>query len=339
MVIQSTNFFYLLLFLSAFSLNGLESNPAHYSVFSELQTQVGGQLASIFHKKPYIPCGPPRATRLWAEPFSNWLREGDVGDQTGFVARTQGIAGGFDRELGGGDWLVGFGGSYETAELTLHLGQGSGGSHGYYGAFYTDYGADSFYFGISFLAGASKNNLSQPILESSVNTRGSYESFDLIGQIATAYLFGSPAGFVYPYANADLIYSKADAFEETGNSSFNSEISSHLTTTLRTEAGFAVQFQNTNYDETMCVTPSFGLGWVMELPLHRPYYKSHFVSDSIYYKTAGWDHTWQLFSFAFGLNLTYKCVTLAGQYWGEIDPEGRDQFFGQRGNIRLEFSW
>ena len=100
-----------------------------------------------------------------------------------------------------------------------------------------------------------------------------------------------------------------------------------------------VQVQNTNYDETMCISPSFGLGWIMELPLHRPAYQSHFVGDSTPFESIGWDHTWQLFSFAFGLSLSYKCLTIAGQYQGEIDPDGRETFFGQRCNLKLELNW
>ena len=161
----------------------------------------------------------------------------------------------------------------------------------------------------------------------------------MIGQLAAGYLFGSPSGFLYPYANVDLLYMKCGSFSETGTSALNLDVAAYNNSTLRTEAGVALQVQDTNYAETVCISPLVALGWVMECPLHRPYYKANFTGEPISFRARGWNHTWQLFSFAFGLNITYKMATLSGQYMGEISPEGRNEFFGQRCNIRLNFDW
>lgn len=317
-----------------------QMHPAPYSAFEDLQAQVGGQLVSLFHKKPYLQCGCMRSQRLWAEPFGNWLRQGNLGEQLGFEAITRGVAGGFDREIGS-HWVLGIGGSYEETDLTLLLGRGSGSSHGYYGAVYSDFGADNFYLGLSFLAGKNQYHLSRHIQfpSTAFEATGRYHSFDMIGQLAMAYLLGSSSGFFYPYVNFDFLYMKSDAFHEEGTSPLNLDVRSHSSSTLRSEAGLALQVQDANYCETICISPLIALGWVMECPLRRPYYQANFAGEPISFKARGWNHTWQLFSFNFGLKLTYKRFALSGQYVGELSPEGRDEFFGQRCNIRLDLNW
>ena len=317
-----------------------QMHPAPYSSFTDLQTEVGGQLVSLFHKKPNIPCGCMRSKRLWAQPFGNWLTQGNTGEQVGFEANTRGIAAGIDREIGN-QWVIGLGGLYEESDLTLHLGRGSGSTYGYYGAFYTDYGSDHFYLGLSFLMGENRNHLSRQIqfVFNQFKTSGEYDSFNMIGQLATAYLLGSPAGFIYPYANLDILNFKTEGFQETGADPLNLDVKGQNITTLRSEAGVAFQVQDTNYQRTMCISPIVSLGWVMECPLNRPLYRANFAGEPISFKAKGWDHTWQLFSFSFGLNLTYKGITLSGQYAGESSPDGCDKFFGQRCNIRLDLNW
>ncbi|MBF8263536.1 MAG: Autotransporter protein [Parachlamydiales bacterium] len=324
------------------TINGVldQMHPAPYSALTDLQTEVGGRLVSLFHKKPNMPCGCIRPNRIWAEPFGNWLRQGSMGEQVGFEAVSRGIAGGVDREIVN-EWVMGIGGAYQESDLTLNSGRGNGSIHGYYGAFYTDYGSDHFYLGLTFLAGQNNQHLTRHIqfVFNQYEATGESDSFDMIGQLATAYLFGSPAGFVYPYANVDILHFKAGKFQETGADPLNLDVRGHNATTLRSEAGIALQVQDTNYQRTMCIAPFLSLGWAMECPLIRSPYTANFSGGPISFKAHGWNHTWQLFSFAFGLNLTYKMLSISGQYMGESSPNGCDEYFGQRCNIRIDLNW
>ena len=220
-------------------------------------------------------------------------------------------------------------------------GQGNGSIQGYYASVYTDYASDNFYIGLTWLQGFDTCQSSRHINFSTIHERAyaTRRNRESIGQLAMAAFFGPGAFFAFPYINVDYFFLKEGKVSEHGAPGLNLEVREHSGSTLRTEAGFAVQVQDTNQNHTMCIAPLFGLGWAMEMPLHRTPYNSTFEGEPIPFNVNGWDYTWQLFTLRFGFTITYKCVSIYGGYTAEMSPLESTPFFDQRGDLRLELSW
>ncbi len=315
-------------------------HPAPYSAFPEIQAAVGGQILTTFHRKPapYCCCSSP--LRAWAEPYGNWLQEKNLEQELGFTANSKGIAFGVDGEVLEG-WVVGAGGIWNDSHLYWKRGQGRATMNGYYGAIYTDYSTENVYVGASFLAGLDRFNTSRHIRFSDIDTKahGHYYGTEILGQISTALFFGPSMCFMFPYFNIDFLYLNQHSYQEEGAAGLDLDVRSNGQTTMRTEAGFALQVSDMNAYRNFCFSPLFSLGWAMECPLSRPNYKATFADQSSRFQATGWDHTWQLFTVRFGATFSYKCVTLFSGYVAEMNPVDRTPYFDQRGDIRLDCSW
>ena len=317
-----------------------QMHPAPFSAFAEIQAALGGQLLTLFHRRPVPYCSCSNSGRIWAEPYGNWLEEKNLGEEFGFHARSQGVAGGIDIEAANG-WVLGIGGAWNNTHMYWDDGHGSGSVHGAYGAFYSDYANDNFYLGLSLIGGWDNCHSSRHIAFSTIDehANANRDNLEIMGQLSTAVFFGPAMCFAFPYVNVDVFYLKEDKVKEHGAPGLNLHVNPHTSTTLRTEAGFAVQVQDINKYNTMCISPLFGLGWAMECPLSRPQYQATFEGDDIPFRTTGWDHTWQLFTLKFGLSITYRCFSLSGSYTAEMAPVDRTPFFDERGEVRLNLSW
>ncbi|MES2274004.1 MAG: autotransporter domain-containing protein [Chlamydiota bacterium] len=332
-----------------------QMHPAQYSALAEFQAEVGGQLISLFHRKPYLRCGGccESGWRIWAEPFGNALEEKNRGEEIGFIVNTAGIAAGLDKAFFD-CWTIGIGGAWDSAHLkwddkrknddptfVVNRHRGHADIEGYYGAIYTDYQSDNFYLGAAFTAGKDSYDTLRHIqfFTTDRQAKANYHALDLVGGLTTAYFFGSPVCLVYPYANVDLLYLKADSFNEQGASGLDLNVHSYRSTTLRSEAGLALQVQDTNADETMCISPLFAFGWVMLYPIHRDSYTSTFAGEPIPFRVKGWDRTWQLLSLNFGLTINYRSFGLSLEYNVQVSTDSDTAFYDQRGGIRLDWKW
>lgn len=318
-----------------------QMHPAIYSaLIGGRQPSVGGQLLSLFHRRPYISCGCSQDYRVWAVPMGNWLREGNLGEQTAYEAQTRGVVAGFDKALGE-NWVLGVGGAWNESDLLWQRNRGFGHVHEYAGSLYTDYMIECFYCGISVYVGFEDNNITRHIQFSTnnLNANGHFNSLDTGGQFSAAYLFGAPSFFLYPYANVDYFYFQADSFTETGAGALDLKIETHTSSTIRMESGIGMQLQDSNYDETICVAPAFELGWAMELPIDRPAYHARFVGEPFGFEAKGWDHTFQMLTVDATLAIKIYGFTLSGEYRTEMALEGRDDFWDQRCNLSLEYAW
>jgi outer membrane autotransporter protein len=161
----------------------------------------------------------------------------------------------------------------------------------------------------------------------------------MIGQISSAYFFGTPTALLYPYANVDYLYLKTDPIHERNAGALNLNIHTNTAQTLRTEVGAAFQVQDTNYNQTICISPMLALGWAMECPIGRQQYTTAFENEPISFKIKGWNHAWQIFSLDFGLSLSYKCFLVSVRYNAETSAQQHSRFFAQRCNLHLELKW
>lgn len=274
------------LFLLLFPLTLLSIPPDSQAL---LQAEVGGQILSLFHRLPALDCGQHAPYRAWASPYGNWLHMKNKNSHIGFNGNAEGLAGGFD--FSSYNWVFGFGGVYNRTHIHGNDGSGSTSSNGLYGGAFADALFDAFYLGASVVAGVDSYN------------NDISKSLDLMGQIALAYLFGSPYAYFYPYANVDYLYLKP-------------------TSTLRSELGLALQVQDVNRDETICFSPKLSLGWVNLLPLH------------------GWhQNTWNLFAVEAGLKLTFWQFALGLEYGIEFSPDNQDTLFDQKADATFSWKW
>jgi hypothetical protein len=104
--------------------------------------------------------------------------------------------------------------------------------------------------------------------------------------------------------------------------------------------GLGLQLEDTNYNETMCISPLFSVGWVNMCPIQRQKYSAYFIgSGPISFANYGWDETWNLISADFGLGFTYHCFTLNLRYRAEVSPDSETLLFNQYGNLRFDWKW
>ncbi len=315
-----------------------QMHPAAYSAFAEVQAEAGAQIASLFHR-PFA-CSCSGAKRLWVEPFGNWLEEKNEGEEVGFTAITQGVAGGVDFAMFG-DWSIGFGGAWNQRELTWKENRGRGTVEGLYGALYADYVAGSFALNLAAYGGKDRYNVKRQIQYSTVNEEptAEYKGLDAVGHLGMLYLWGAPAFAAYPYFTVDYLYLQQPSFQETNAPGLALDVRSNVSQTLRPEAGLGIQFQDVNQPETMCISPRVSLGWAMLYPLSRPLYQCNFTGMPIPFEVVGWNRTWQLFTVRMGMSLSYKCLSLTGAYCCEMSVDEHTGFFSQRGNAGIELKF
>ena len=317
-----------------------QMHPAPFSAFAEIQAAFGAQLLSFFHRRPGPNCACKNDSRIWFEPYGNWLLEKSLGFQLGFHARSQGGAAGIDRELADG-WTVGLGGAWNETHMKWNREQGFSKIQGWYAAAYSDYSYKNFYFGAACVAGFDQCRSTRHLHFSDIDEQATAKrhNTELLGQICLALSSGPSNCFTFPYVNIDYFYLREGKAKEKGAPGLNLQVEGYSESTLRTEAGFLLEGQAESDDKTLCLSPLFGVGWAMETPLNRPLYKATFEGQTIPFRVTGWDYTWQLFTVRLGLTLSYHCVSLFGGYWLEVSPLAHTPFVDQRGDIRLNISW
>ncbi len=317
-----------------------QMHPAPYSALTELQAEVNGQLISLFHRLPYLPCSCNSPNRLWIEGFGNSLTLKQHGLEIGFQANSGGIAFGYDGQVGE-SLVLGLGGAWSRNLLDWHDSRGHGDVNGFYGSIYFDSQIDSFYFGGTFLAGMDFFDTSRNLkfLTTDRKATAEFQAFDMTGQIATAYLFGSPQAFFYPYANIDYLFLHTHKFSEKGASGLNLTVFDRTDGTLRTEMGLGLQVQDRNALETVCISPLVSIGWVNMCPIERPKLIATFQDGTIPFKVIGWNESWNLLNVNFGLSVAYHCFSFMLDYNVEISPDSDTLFYNQHGNLRLDWKW
>jgi autotransporter-associated beta strand protein len=314
-----------------------QMHPAPYSAFAEVQSEVGSQIVSLFDRP--FSCGCNGAKRFWVEPFGNWLSVDNEGQEVGFEAIAKGVAGGVD--LAFSDWVLGFGGAWNTRELVWKKNRGHGTVEGLYGAIYSNYMPGNFSFTAAVVGGYDRFDVTRQIQYTTINEhpQANYGGLDLVGRLKALYLFGDPAFAVYPYASVDYLYLDQSSFQETNAGGLDLVVQQNISQTLRPEAGIGFQFQDVNQNETMCIAPKVSLGWAMAYPLARPLYHTNFVGMPIPYEVVGWNRTWQMFNVKFGLTLTYRCFSVVGDYDVEMSVDDSTALLDQRCNVGIEFKW
>jgi len=166
-----------------------------------------------------------------------------------------------------------------------------------------------------------------------------YKGLDAVGHLGMLYLWGAPAFAAYPYLTVDYLYLDQPSFQETNAPGLALDVRSNISQTLRPEAGLGIQFQDVNQRETMCIAPRVSLGWAMLYPLSRPLYQCNFTGMPIPFEVAGWNKTWQLFTVRMGMSISYKCVSITGDYYAEMSVDEHTGFFSQRGNAGIELKF
>lgn len=315
-------------------------HPAAMGAFAELQAELGGQLLSMFHRRPTLACGCNDSTRFWVEPFGNWLHEKAQGMQIGFHATTRGVALGLDHQFFR-CWTIGIGGAYSASDLDWSLDRGYAYVKSAYASAYSDISVGNFYLGFSGYWGRDFYDAFRHIRFSTIDrqAKSHFHGLDMGAQLTTAYFFGTKFFQLYPYATVDYLYLKNKSFSETGALSIDLNVDSYTSSNLRAEAGGALRFVDRNRDDTICIAPLISIGYVLELPLHRDRFRAEFAGTSIPFRTQGWDMAWQLLNLKMGLDITYRCFTLSATYGADISPEGDSPFFNQRANFKMSVNF
>ncbi len=317
-----------------------QMHPAPFSAFIEQQTEMGAQLLSLFHRLPMLSCSCSAPNRFWVDPFGNSLTVKRHGLEIGFQANSGGLALGYDGEIAP-NWIFGFGGAWNLTHLDWHDSRGHGTVNGIYGGAYTDYQWGNFYFGAVLLSGIDLYDTDRSIqfLTISRHAKADYHAIDVMAGIKSAYLFGSPQAFFYPYANFDYLYFQTEKFSEHGAGGLNLVVHDRSDGTFRTEMGLGLQVQDINADQTICISPQISLGWVNMCPVKRSSYVANFEGTTIPFSVRGWDETWNLLHVDFGLSFFFRCFSFDMQYNIDISPDSHTLFYNQHGSLRFSWKW
>lgn len=318
-----------------------QMHPAPYSAFTEMLAANDPLLISLFHRLPYLPCNCGCPSRVWIEGFANSLTLKKHGIQFGAQSNTGGIAVGADGEFFVENLFLGVGGAWSNSVLRWHDHHGHGEINGFYGSLYGDYQLGALYLGSALLVGIDYYETQRHLRFFGINRKAKahFPALDVVAQIQSAYLFGSPLAYFYPYANFDFLFLKTRKFQEHDAGGLDLNVQAHTDCTLRTEMGLALQVEDTNAAETMCISPFVSLGWVNMCPIQREGYHSSFVGTTIPFTTHGWDITWNLLEVKFGLGFTFHCFSVDFDYNVEIAPDKHTIFFNQHGNAKLAYKF
>ncbi|MBI2743449.1 MAG: autotransporter domain-containing protein [Chlamydiales bacterium] len=313
-----------------------EMEPSQYSAMAELNTEVGAEIASIFHNRPNRKCSEFKPYDIWIEPFGNVFEIDDRGQQTGFRAKIGGVAAGFDAKVMD-NWVVGFGGAYDHSRIKWRFNRGHADVNSYYGAVYTDYKTSKAYLGATLLAGKDRYHVSRGINFVTTNRHAisNYNGYDIVGQLSGGLFWGTSRFVASPYVNLDYIYLHENKFTEKKAGGLNLNVSSYASETFRSETGMSFRYRLGDRDKPYCFTPLVSLSWISDVPIHRDKYKTTFVGQTIPFEIVGWNHTWNLFAPSVGFTFSLPHFALTMQYMSEIGSG----FFAQKGNIRLDFTW
>ncbi len=320
-----------------------QMHPAPFSSFAEVQSETGSLLATMFHRRPYMNCNCTGARHYWVQPFADWTRYDHKGEQVAFMSNIKGIAFGVDNEVLD-SWVVGLGGAWDQGSIDWHQHRGHADSYAWHAALYSDYQTDNFYIGASVFGGLDTYETRRHLqfFNTDRTATAKFNAVDIVSQLSSAYFFGSPVCHFYPYANLDFLYLNSGSVHEKDAGGLNLEIASNTRSTFRGETGIGLQVQDTNYNNTMCISPLVRLGYIIECPIQRPGYVCNFEGEPLSFTVHGWDYTWQFFTVDFGLSFTYKCVSISGGYTYEISPESHGHEWAissQKGNFRLDYTW
>jgi autotransporter-associated beta strand protein len=317
-----------------------QMHPAIFGAFAELQTEVSSQLIALFHRRPDWLCGCNQKRNFWIEPFGNWLTLQSEHKQVGFRATTGGVAVGLDGEIADG-WILGFGGAWNGTNVHWRAQRGHADMDVFYGALYTDYMAENYSVGAALLIGRDNYETTRDIRFTTIDrqSKAHYHGLDVTGQLTAAYYFGSPACQLFPYLVCDYLYLRNNSFQESGADSLSLHVDATNSSTLRAETGLAFRFTDRNYNDTICISPLFGAGYVLEWPMHRSLFTARFNDEPISYNVEGWKVTRQLLNLHFGLGFTYHCFKLDAEYLADIDTDGGSPYFNSRGNFRFAWSF
>lgn len=317
-----------------------QMHPAQMSALVELQAELGGQIISQFHRLPVMRCSCSNANRFWIEPFGNTLTLKKHGMEIGAQSNSGGLSLGYDGEILK-NVIFGIGGTWSQSRLHWHNHRGHAMINGVYGGLYADYQPSQFYFGASALGGIDFYETSRHIdfITTNRHARAKPMALDIMAQVAMAYLFGAPTAYFYPYANIDFLYLHTHKFGEHGAEGLDLTVRKRTDSTLRTEMGIALQVQDTNAAQTMCISPKFAIGWVNMSPIERERYKSTFKGAVIPFQTYGWNESWNLLHADVGLSISYYCCFFGAAYSVDVSPDSNTPLFNQYGQVELHWKW
>lgn len=317
-----------------------QMHPAPYSALIIQQAQVGAKLLSLCHKGPSIPCFCSDKNRFWLEPFGASLSVQSAGFQTGFQGNSGGVCFGYDREISP-EWTLGIASAWNRSNFRWHQSRGNGHIIGLFAGPYSDWRFGNLALSANLLLGKDFYQTQRKIAFSNIKrtAKAEFHALDILAGYRSAYLFGSPAAFFYPYANFDYLYFRTESFEEKKAQGLSLQVGKRGDGILRSELGIGAKVQDHNEKRTGCLSPEVRLAYVNMSPLQKPKYEAHFTGTRIPFYIRGWDKVWNLFEAYFALHFSFKCVTCKLDYSLEIYPKSKSRFYNQEGSFRLDWKW
>lgn len=310
--------------------------PSAYSALALQETETQSKLVSLFRTPVFNRCKCSYDWEPWAKPYFNALKVTNNGEQVGFDSTTGGLALGWNKQIT--DTIaLGLGAAWNKTNLKWNASQGHADANGFYGALYTDYQTDTFYFGGGLLSGVDLCHVNRNISFFTTNrtAHANYNAINVITQLRTAYLLDfSPVDF-YPFINVDLIYLQSGQFSEQGAGGLDLTVQSRHNTTLRPEIGVAVQGDMRFGD--FCLTPLFSGAWVNMTPLSGTHLDARFVNTSSTFTVQGWDQIWNLIAFDAAIRMAYQNYSFDLEYNAEISATEHPRLINQYGTFT--FSW
>ncbi len=312
------------------SLEKMAANQ--YSAYNEMTAHIGVEIASLLHHKK--ECTQREGIDLWLKPFGMTFHQKIAQEQVGFQTGVSGVVTGIDAPVSR-YWHCGSALAYTKRNIRWEEGRGQANMNCWHLGLFGDYNRGMYHLGLAALVGRDSIHSKRHIDFTTVNRNafGQHYGTEVIAQLEASATFQKGAMELEPYINLTFSNLYQHSFQETASTAGDLalQVYGQHGSTIISEAGWSLR-QNLPTIRG-CWSPEVYLAWVQELPIYRPYQKSHFRGYDPFFAVEVWDKVQQFINPGARITVVEGGnFTISSGYslqWG-------DHFFSQTGELTAQ---
>jgi autotransporter-associated beta strand protein len=281
-----------------------QMHPAMMSALLEQSAFLSSQLLSLYRQPNDLDALCHTDWDIWAKPFLLWHRSRPEQEQIGFRSDTAGLAVGADY-VWNRQGHVGVGCVWSRSDINWTNQRGDLEEDAVYGALYASFRWDRFRLGLASIIGVDWLSFNRALRFSVLDRQaeGSTHALDAFGRLDMAYVWGSSQFQLFPYLIFDGLYRRVNGYQENGASALNLDVDTMTSIGGRSELGLGIKVTDTNWDETISLSPIASLGWIVDWPIRRPLIQARFVGYPHTMNIRGWNRLRQLLGVTLGFEI------------------------------------
>lgn len=290
----------------------IDLSPAQYGALEWINARNNSYIVNLLSQYQFELCCSPRdccncvcQANVWVNGFGNFINNHSWTDHLRpFQANAAGILAGIDYCFTPCIYL-GAGAGYTHTDLHYKHHAGSGELNSYYGTLYAIVKTCYFNFDLSFIGGATDNDIHRHLRFGTIDRKPKSEfwNYFLTSHLGLRGNWECSCFNLEPFALVDYHYFRRESFHEHHANSLNLDVRSKTQNILRAEAGLKGYYSI--MCNCSCFAPYFGLSYVGEFPLHRSKQKGNFRDQSCLIDPTAYDSAVNLGSPELGIKWTH----------------------------------